>query len=103
MKEWAELIIMKEILPLGSVVSLKRGSKRVMIAGRLQTIPGSDEVYEYCAVPWPDGLIRSDMMYLFNSEDLETIWFIGLQDPEEFRFRSILASEAEKTGLNSWN
>lgn len=41
---------MKEYLPLGSVITLKNGSKRLMIVGRLQNQIGSNDIYDYAAV-----------------------------------------------------
>ncbi|MBF0580028.1 DUF4176 domain-containing protein [Erysipelotrichaceae bacterium RD49] len=80
----------KEILPLGSVVTLKDGGKRLMVVGRLQKHLASGKVYDYSAVLWPEGMIDSDRTYLFDHEDIGQIWFIGLQDQEEFAFRSQL-------------
>ena len=50
---------MKEYLPLGSVITLKNGSKRLMIVGRLQNQIGSKDIYDYAAVLWPEGLVDS--------------------------------------------
>ena len=38
---------MKSILPLGSVVMLKGGEKRIMIYGRVQIQQGSDKIWDY--------------------------------------------------------
>lgn len=81
---------MREILPLGSVVTLKNASKRLMIIGRIQKETSTKQVFDYCGVLWPEGLISSDKVYLFNEDDIQIIWFIGLQDSEEFAFRSEL-------------
>ncbi|WP_233131220.1 DUF4176 domain-containing protein [Ileibacterium valens] len=81
---------MPSLLPLGSVVTLKEGSKRIMIIGRLQRDKQTGEWFDYAAVLWPEGLIRSDRVFLFNQEDIRLIHFIGLQDRYEFEFRSVL-------------
>lgn len=86
---------MKEYLPLGSVITLKNGSKRLMIVGRLQNQIGSNDIYDYAAVLWPEGLVDSKHFYLFNQEDLDKLYYIGLQDMEEFQFRSVLESKLE--------
>ena len=36
----------KNLLPIGSVVLLRGGEKRLMICGRIQTRAGSDKVYD---------------------------------------------------------
>lgn len=81
---------MKDLLPLGSVITLKEGRKRLMIVGRLQNQIGSHECYDYAAVLWPEGLIDSKHFYLFNQEDIDLLFYIGLQDTEEFQFRTVL-------------
>ena len=39
----------KKILPIGSVVTLKDGNKKVMITGRIQVHKDTQKVYDYCA------------------------------------------------------
>lgn len=92
---------MPELLPLGSVVTLREGSKRIMIAGRMQKEKNSGEWFDYAAVLWPEGLIRSDRIFLFNREDIRLIHFIGLQDQQEFEFRAVLEEKwKEYSGRN---
>lgn len=78
---------MKEYLPLGSVVTLKEGDKKLMICGRLQREVTTKAVYDYCACLYPEGMIDSKSVYLFNHEDIQNIYYVGLQDSEEFAFR----------------
>lgn len=85
----------REFLPLGSVITLKDASKRLMIVGRLQKGP-EDTIYDYSSVLWPEGLIRSDRTYLFDQEDIDRLWYIGLQDQEEFRFRNVLEEQDQR-------
>ncbi|MBE5858637.1 MAG: DUF4176 domain-containing protein [Butyrivibrio sp.] len=73
----------KELLPIGSVVLLKGGNKRLMVCGRIQTKGGDDTVYDYSGCYFPEGMIDSDRMFFFNNENIERIYFIGLQDEEE--------------------
>ena len=61
---------MREILPLGSVVTLKDANKRLMIAGRLQKETSTGQVFDYSAVLWPEGMVSSDKVYLFNEDDI---------------------------------
>lgn len=78
---------MKELLPLGSVVTLKEGTKRLMIAGRVQQNIKSGMIYDYVGCLWPEGYIDKEHCYLFNHEDIDCLYYIGLQDVEEFNFR----------------
>ena len=87
---------MRELLPLGSVVALYNGTKKLMVIGRIQKAVESDEVYDYSACLWPQGYINKDYVYLFNQEDIRCLYHIGHQDTEEFNFRFILDEEMKK-------
>lgn len=78
---------MDKYLPLGSVVLLKGGSKRIMIYGRKQIQVGTDIQWDYIACLFPEGNINEEYTYLFNHDQIERVIFLGLQDEEEFYFR----------------
>lgn len=75
---------MKDLLPIGSVVTLKEGTKRLMIIGRLQQNVRTKKVYDYAGCLWPEGYI-------------DCLYYIGLQDIEEFNFRFELDEMIKKT------
>lgn len=77
----------QDLLPIGSVVLLKGGEKRVMIVGRIQTKAGNDKIYDYCAVFYPEGLASTDSCFFFDRDAIERIYYIGMQDEEELSFR----------------
>lgn len=91
---------MKEYLPLGSVVTLKEGEKKLMICGRVQREVRSRIVYDYCACLYPEGMIDSRSVYLFDQEDIDRIYHIGLQDQEEFAFRHQMEEELTRLQLS---
>lgn len=70
-------------IPLGSVVLLKGGTKRVMIMGHGLSVKDGEETYffDYAAVLYPEGFIGQDMLY-FNHEDIETVFFTGYDDDD---------------------
>lgn len=76
----------KDMLPIGSVVLLKGGDKRIMICGRIQTRAGEDRIYDYAACYYPEGMDAS-RMFFFDQDAIERIYFIGYQDEEELTFR----------------
>ncbi len=78
----------KQLLPIGSVVLLKGGDKRVMICGRIQTRTGDDKIYDYSACYYPEGIVGGDSMFFFDHTDIEKIYFLGFQDEEEMVFHS---------------
>ena len=90
---------MKELLPIGSVLTLKGGTKKCMIVGRLQNQTGKNIVYDYAAVLYPEGIIDSDHFYLFNQEDIDILYYVGMQDVEEFNYRFELEDQMKKLGV----
>lgn len=78
----------KDLLPIGSVVLLKGGEKRLMICGRIQVRADEDIIYDYSACYFPEGIIDSDSMFFFNRDAIERVYFVGCQDEEELTFRA---------------
>lgn len=55
----------KNLLPIGSVVLLKGGEKRIMITSRIITRAGSDDIFDYAACYYPEGVVDpKDMVFL---------------------------------------
>lgn len=77
---------MKTYLPIGSIVILKNGQKKVMIYGRRQRRVTDENEYDYIACLYPEGNINEDYMYLFNHEDIDTVVYRGFSDAEEEAF-----------------
>ncbi len=86
----------KDLLPVGSIVLLKGGDKRLMICGRVCCPAGSEVIYDYSACFYPQGIIDSDHMYFFNKDDIERVFFIGFQDEEEMLFRQNVLNQLGK-------
>lgn len=80
-------------LPVGSVVLLQNGTKRVMING-FCTMDASkpDKIYDYSGVLFPEGSLSSDQTLLFDHEQIVRIDHIGLEDQEEKEFKVKLAT-----------
>lgn len=76
----------KDLLPLGSVVLLKDGNKRVMVCNRVQTREGEDKIYDYAACLYPEGIAASDGLFFFDHDAIAKVFFIGFQDEEELYF-----------------
>lgn len=83
----------KELLPIGSIVRLQNGQKRLMITGVLQSKEDElDKQYDYLGILYPEGHIGGDFQYLFNQEDIDEIFFRGYEDQERQAFLEKLAS-----------
>lgn len=78
---------MKELLPIGSVVTLKEGKKKLMIIGRCQKNIETNKIYDYAGCLWPEGYLDKGHCYVFDHENIDCLYYIGLQDLEEFNFR----------------
>lgn len=78
----------KNLLPIGSVVLLKGADKRIMITSRIITKAGTEDIYDYAACYYPEGIIDPRSMIFFNRESIDTVFFIGFQDSEELEFRT---------------
>lgn len=87
---------MKELLPLGTIVTLQNGKKKLMIVGRIQNQTDSKKIYDYAAILYPEGLIDSEHFYLFNQNDIQCLYYIGMQDVEEFNYRYELEEQYRK-------
>lgn len=82
----------KDLLPIGSIVLLKDGEKRLMINGIMQNdAGGTGKNYDYMGVLYPEGHIGEGFQYLFNHEDINEIIFRGYEDIERSEFLDKLA------------
>ena len=77
------------LLPIGSVVLLKKSTKRVMIMGVCQASKdGNDlKIYDYSGVLFPEGYQNPNSTFLFNMSQIDRIYFIGCQDEESLNFK----------------
>lgn len=81
----------EKYLPIGSVVLLENGTKRLMITG-FCVVPNDDKtkVYDYSGCLYPEGVISSEQIALFNHDQIKTIYAIGYSDDEEKQFKEKL-------------
>ena len=94
-----EQAIGEKFLPVGTVVMLKNGSKRVMINGFCTMDANHPEkVYDYSGVLFPEGSLSSDQTLLFDHNQIIRVDHLGLEDEEEIEFKTklkeILANES---------
>ena len=77
---------MDKYLPIGSVVLLKNGRKKIMIYGRKQMHVETGEEWDYLACLYPEVNINEEFMYLFNHDQIDKVYYLGYEDEEEKRF-----------------
>ncbi|WP_071461506.1 DUF4176 domain-containing protein [Bacillus massilinigeriensis] len=82
------------LLPNGSIVLLEGGNAKLMIYGRKQILVTEDEnngmMYDYLAVPYPQGFIAPEHTYVFNHKNIAEVVFEGFSDEDEEEFQQIL-------------
>ena len=78
-------------LPIGTVVLLKGATKELMITcyciaptGEIfqngtKTMAKDGEIFEYGACKYPEGIIRSEIVYGFNHDQIEKVCHLGYQ------------------------
>lgn len=79
--------MLKELLPIGSVVLLKNGTKKLMITGiKPVSEDKPDKVFDYIGVIYPEGFLSNEYNFLFNHNDINDIIFVGYNNPEREEF-----------------
>lgn len=75
--------MLDKYLPVGSIVLLTGGTKRLMVTGYcMQTEERPGVIYDYSGCLYPEGVIRSDVTSVFNHDQIERIDFVGFTDDE---------------------
>ncbi len=82
----------KNLLPIGSVVLLKDGIKKVMIVGIKQTSLDDNVEYDYVGVLYPEGFLGGEYQFMFNHSDIATVFYKGYEDEERDSFIEKLAT-----------
>lgn len=85
--------------PLGTVVVLQGGNKKVMIIGRLQLREKDQAIFDYGACYYPEGLLDSEQIFLFNHTDIKEVIFMGFQDEEEKQLQDYIQMRCEELNI----
>lgn len=87
----------EKYLPVGTVVMLKGGKKRAMITGFCSIAEENKEkVYDYSGCLYPEGFLSSAQTLLFDHEQIDKIYHLGLIDEEEKSFKQKLNEVMKK-------
>jgi len=86
-------------LPIGSVVTLHGGTKKLMIFGRHQQDTANDRVFDYVGCPYPEGNIGSRATFLFNHNDIAWVHYFGLRDGEEQAWSQLSSTANERNSI----
>ncbi|MBP3874114.1 MAG: DUF4176 domain-containing protein [Lachnospiraceae bacterium] len=89
---------MKELLPVGSIVRLKNAVRKAAIMGYMQKVTPNDEsghqggVYDYMAVPYPEGYLGNGTLFLFNEDNIEEVCFRGYETKESKGYMALVGT-----------
>ncbi|MCD7746722.1 MAG: DUF4176 domain-containing protein [Lachnospiraceae bacterium] len=91
----------KELLPIGSVVQLEGGTKKIMVIGLFPfDMNKQDKVYDYMGVLYPEGYLGKESACMFNHDKIAQVYFRGFEDEEREKFLDVVQQvydSAEKT------
>jgi len=89
----------RDYLPIGSVVLLKGGSKKVMIIGIMPSTPDNGrpmEDYDYVGVIYPEGFLDVQNMLLVSHKSISDVVFSGYSNKEREDFLGALDRNIRK-------
>ena len=82
----------QELYPIGTVVMLRGGQKRLMIVGfDPLNEERTNKAYDYIGCLFPEGILATDKIAMFNHNQIEKVYHEGLFDEEEKEFKERLA------------
>jgi len=71
-----------DVLPLGSIVTLKNSNDKLMIYGWNQNIQNENKMYDYIACDYPIGAIDKYGLHLFDQNEIEAVYYVGYMDED---------------------
>ncbi|MBQ3298191.1 MAG: DUF4176 domain-containing protein [Bacilli bacterium] len=86
-----------KFLPIGSVVLLKGGTKKVMITGYcMKTAENPDKIYDYNGCPFPEGELKSNITSVFDHDQIDKVFFLGFSNVESHAFFDKMKHQLEE-------
>lgn len=74
----------KNNLPIGTVVLLKGGLKKIMITGHSSVSrDDSEKVYDYNGCIFPEGIMEN-VFSLFDADQIEEVLYMGMEPKVEY-------------------
>lgn len=96
-----------KFLPIGTVVLLKEGTKEVMITSyciipngdvydKNGKIEGQNNMYDYGACLYPEGVFNSNQVIAFNHDQIDKICFKGYETDSQKSFSKLVNEKLEE-------
>lgn len=87
----------KRFLPIGTVVLLRGGSKKIMITGYCAyEKENPNQMYDYNGCIYPEGYISSELVCLFNHKQIHKIYHLGYANEENAKWKEKLNEYVDK-------
>ena len=81
----------EKFLPIGSVVLLKDGLKKLMVVGFCpESLDSSNAKTDYLGCLYPEGIFSQDLNFMFNHDQIAEVCFKGFENEEELNFKKNL-------------
>lgn len=81
----------EKYLPIGTVVLLNGGEKRIMITGFASMSPDTgDRVFDYSGCLYPEGFYDYNQVLVFDHSQISKVYFKGFEDEEQMAFKKTL-------------
>ena len=83
-----------KLLPLGSVVILKKGTQKLTVISRMPLYNNDSTIgyFDYAACLYPNGVDGKETIF-FNNQDIGEIIFEGYVDEQEEQYRKKVIAE----------
>lgn len=75
----------ESLLPIGTVVLLKGGTKKLMITGFYSKSKNNEKIYQYNSCIFPEGFMDNTFC-LFDHSQIDEILYMGLRSDEHNKF-----------------
>lgn len=85
-----------KFLPIGSVVLLKGGNKKIMVTGFCSVEGDNEKIYDYCGCIYPEGYLSPSKICLFDHNQISELLYLGYSTEEDQNFKSSLNKLVEK-------
>ena len=85
--------ITNDLLPIGSVVTIRFNQNRFMIIGHKMKNDNDNKIYDYLAVYYPLGLHTINELSFFNRNIIKKVHFFGYTDEEGNKYLSEMEND----------
>ena len=85
-----------KFLPIGSIVILNGAKRKIMVTGYKPVTTEINETgkyvieWDYNGCIYPEGLLSTEQVLLFNHSQINQVFFMGYEDEESKKFHEAL-------------